>query len=49
MKIQIELTEEEKKKAFLDYVWKHYGLESEDVNVYAALGQIVYYYATEDD
>ena len=44
MKIQIELTDEEKKQAFMDYVWKHYGLNiTNESNIYPTLGQIVYY------
>ena len=47
MKIQIELTEDEKRQAFLDYCWKHYGLDGDEANVYTALGQIVYYFYPE--
>ena len=49
MKIEIELTEREKRQAFIDYVWKNYGLENPDVNVYTALGQLVYYMELEDE
>ena len=49
MKIQIELSDDEKKQAFIDYCWKHYGLESEEVNVYTSLGQLVYYFYPEEE
>ena len=47
MTIQIELNDEEKKQAFLDYCWKHYGLDGDEVYVYPSLGQVTFYYYPE--
>lgn len=49
MKIEIELNDDEKKQAFIDYCWKTYGLDGDKVDVYAALGQLVFYVFPEKE